>query len=188
MPFDTQSELSDDALVARYAQGDQSAARALTARHLGRILALAYRMLGDRSEAEDVAQDAMLRLWKVAPDWQPGRAQVSTWLYRVASNLCIDRLRKAGRTDLGEVPEQADDRPGAEDALQTKGRAEAIGAALAALPERQKLALTLRFLEDRENPEIADIMEISVDAVESLLARGKRGLASLLHNQRDSLM
>jgi RNA polymerase sigma-70 factor (ECF subfamily) len=188
MPFDTQSTVSDDTLIARYASGDQSAARALTARHLGRVLALGQRMLGDQAEAEDIAQETMLRLWRHAPDWEPGRAQVGTWLYKVASNLCIDRLRKSRRTELVDVPEQVDERPTAEANLQARGTANAIAAALEGLPPRQKLALTLRFLEDHENPDIAEIMEISVDAVESLLARGKRALAAKLQDQRDDLL
>lgn len=188
MPFDTATDLSDDCLLAAYATGDQSAARALTARHLGRVMALAYRMLGDRAEAEDVAQETMLRLWRSAADWEPGRAKVSTWLHKVASNLCIDRLRKSKRTDFGEVPDVEDDRPGADDDLQSQGRATAVHDALATLPPRQKLALTLRFLEERDNPEIAEIMEISVDAVESLLARGKRTLAAYLGDQREHLL
>ena len=88
MPLDADSEQTDEALLALYAGGNRAAARMLTIRLTPRVLSLAVRMLGDRGEAEDVAQEAMLRLWKIAPEWRAGEAQVSTWLYRVASNLC----------------------------------------------------------------------------------------------------
>ncbi|MBB5515547.1 RNA polymerase sigma-70 factor (ECF subfamily) [Rubricella aquisinus] len=186
-PNDPYPDVDDDTLVARYAMGDQSAARALTTRHASRLIALGYRMLGDRAEAEDVAQEALMRLWKTAADWQAGGAKLSTWLYRVASNLCIDRLRRARSEPLDAAPEQIDEAPSVEARLQTQSRAAALHAALATLPERQRLAVSLRFLDDLANPEIADIMELSVDAVESLLARGKRALAAQLRPMGDAL-
>lgn len=188
MAFDSSDPETDDVLLAQFANGDQAAARSLTARHLGPVLALAFRMLGDRAEAEDVAQDAMLRLWRIADSWEPGRAKVSTWLHRITANLCIDRLRKKRGRNTEEMPELADERPGVESQLQQTDQTEAIQHALAKLPTRQRLALTLKFLEERNNPDIAEIMDISVDAVESLIARGKRALASHLADQRDALL
>ena len=91
---DGSDAVSDAVLLERFAAGDQSAARALSDQLLPGALRQAYRMLGDQAEAEDVAQDAMLRLWKQATDWRAGEARVSTWLYRVVHNLCIDRIRK----------------------------------------------------------------------------------------------
>jgi RNA polymerase sigma-70 factor (ECF subfamily) len=187
MAFDAMSDVSDDALMVLYSNGDQEAARALTYRHAPRVLALSNRMLRDRAEAEDVAQDAMLRLWKVAPDWRQGEAKVSTWLYRVASNLCTDRLRKRRSTHLGDIPEPADDTPSVESQMVSKDRAKALDAAMNQLPERQKLAVTLRHINELSNPEIAEIMDISVEAVESLIARGKRALAGLLLDQKEKL-
>lgn len=186
-PLDSPSDVDDDTLVARYAAGDQSAARALTIRHASRLIALGYRMLSDRAEAEDVAQEALMRLWKTAPNWEPGGAKLSTWLYRVASNLCIDRLRRTRTEGLDAAPEQVDDTPSVEVQMQQASRAEALHSALATLPERQRLAVSLRFLDDLANPEIADIMGLSVDAVESLLARGKRALAAHLRPMGDAL-
>ncbi len=187
MALDAMNDVGDDALMILYANGDQDAARALTFRHAPRVLALSWRLLRDMAEAEDVAQDAMLRLWKVAPDWRQGEAKVSTWLYRVASNLCIDRLRKKKGAHLDDIPEPADDKPSIERRMQSNERAKALQRAMAELPDRQKMAITLRHIEELANPEIAEIMQISVEAVESLTARGKRNLAGLLLGQKEEL-
>ncbi len=183
-------DLSDDALLVLFANGDPLAARSLTARLGPRAYAVAMRVLGDRDEAEDVAQEAMMRLWKMAPDWRPGEAQVSTWVYRVAMNLCLDRKRRgarAGLDRLDDVPEPSDPALGAPEQMQEGARAEALQAALMTLPDRQRQAVVLRHIEELSNPEIAGIMEISVEAVESLIARGKRALAAALAGEREKL-
>jgi RNA polymerase sigma-70 factor (ECF subfamily) len=188
MALDLPSDVPDEALLVLYANGDAGAARALTLRLAPMALRVAGRMLADRSEAEDVAQEAMLRLWRIAPDWRQGEAKVSTWLYRVVSNLCTDRLRKRGRSvALDAVAEPADDRPGPVAGLMEADRASALDAALAALPDRQRQAVVLRHLEGLTNPEIAGIMEIGVEAVESLTARGKRALVTALVGRREEL-
>ena len=104
---------SDAALLALYARGDQAAACGAPPASAPRVFRLARRMLGDGTEAEDVTQEAMLRLWRLAPDWEAGRGAVATWLYRVTSNLCLDRLRRRRETSGGEAPEVADEAPGA---------------------------------------------------------------------------
>ena len=191
MPFDSQSEISDDALMVLFANGDADAASALAYRHTPRVLALAFRMLRDQAEAEDVAQNALMRLWKIAPEWRQGEAKVSTWLYRVTSNLCTDLLRKhSGKrrpADIDSVAEPADEAPSVETRMIGQDRAEALQSALQTLPERQRQAVSLRFLQELSNPEVADVMEISVDAVESLLARGKRSLAGALAERKTEL-
>ena len=180
--------IPDDALLIAFANGDAQAARDLTVRLLPRVLAQATRMLADPAEAEDVAQDAMMRLWKIAPDWRQGEAQVSTWLYRVVANLCTDRLRKRrGKTSLDQVAEPADDAPGVAALMQTDTRMRALSDALAQLPERQAQAVALRHLEGLANPEIAAIMDISVRSVESLTARGKRALTDILAGRQTEL-
>lgn len=178
----------DEALLIAFANGDAQAARALAARLLPRVLAQATRMLFDRAEAEDVAQDAMMRLWRVAPDWRQGEAQVSTWLYRVVANLCTDRLRKRrGGVPLDQVAEPADGAPSVAAQLQTAARMRALSDGLAQLPERQAQAVSLRHLEGLSNPEIAQIMDISVRSVESLTARGKRALADIMAGRKAEL-
>ncbi|TDK48809.1 RNA polymerase sigma factor [Antarcticimicrobium luteum] len=187
---DAEAALSDDALVALFANGDERAARRLTARLGPRTFSVALRVLGDRDEAEDVAQEAMMRLWRMAPDWQPGQARVSTWLYRVTLNLCIDRKRRsrrAGALRLDDVPDPPDPGRSAPERMQDGARADALQSALMSLPERQRQAVVLRHIEELSNPEIAGIMEISVEAVESLTARGRRALAAALAGRRDEL-
>ncbi len=190
MPRDMTTEIGDEALLVLYANGDRDAARALTQRLLPRVLGYAARLLADRSEAEDVAQEAMIRLWRIAPEWRQGEAKVTSWLYRVVTNLCTDRLRSRRRraTDaLDAVAEPADGAPGAVAGLIEADRMAALQAALATLPERQRQAVVLRHIEGLTNPEIAEVMEIGVEAVESLTARGKRALAAALSGQRDAL-
>lgn len=184
------SEPPDDAtpdadLLTATAGGDQQAARILTDRHLGRVLALAYRTLGDAAEAEDVSQEAMLRVWRIAPDWEPGAAKFSTWLHRVTLNLCYDRLRKRGRqAPLDEAAEPADETPSVEAQMAAADDASALRDAIAALPDRQRVAIHLRHFEERSNPEIAEAMALSVEAVESLLARGRRALRKTLMGRK----
>ncbi|MCR8828143.1 RNA polymerase sigma factor [Pseudosulfitobacter koreensis] len=188
MPLDQDTETDDATLLARYARGDASATRTLTLRLTPRVFGHAYRVLGDSAEAEDVAQDAMLRLWKIAPDWEADRAQVSTWLYRVTANLCTDRLRKRrGGPALDEIAEPADPAPGVETQMQSRARMDALTAALQSLPERQRQAVVLRHIEGLANPEIADILDVGVEAVESLTARGKRALKAALAPQKQAL-
>lgn len=187
MAFDATPDQSDDALIARFADGDQAAARLLASRLTPGVLALAWRMLHDQAEAEDVAQDAMMRLWKIAPNWEAGRAKPSTWLYRVTCNLCTDRLRKRRTKGLDEIDEPKDDRPSVEEALIADDRAAALNSAMAQLPERQRTALHLRHFDGCSNGEIADIMDTSVEAIESLTGRAKRALAAILLPEQEKL-
>lgn len=183
-----ETEAPDAALLIAFANGDAGAAQLLAERLLPRTLAQAQRMLGDRAEAEDVAQEAMMRLWRIAGEWRQGEAQVSTWLYRVTANLCTDRLRRRKRSvPLDAVAEPLDTAPSVTARMQSEARAKALSDALAQLPPRQAEAVALRHLEGLSNPEIAAVMEIGVEAVESLTARGKRGLALILAGRRDEL-
>ncbi len=186
-PFDAMDEVEDDALLVLFANGDFEAARELTRRLTPRVLAQAFRLLGDHAEAEDVAQEALMRLWKIAPDWRQGEAKVSTWLYRVVGNLCTDRLRKARGVGLESIPEPEDGQPGPAGAMLDRARASALQAALQNLPDRQRQAVVLRHIEGLTNPEIAEVMMISVEAVESLTARGKRALIRELDGRREEL-
>lgn len=187
MPFDAQSDVSDEVLLVAFGNGDRDAAFELTRRLTPRVLGYAARMLGDRAEAEDVAQDAMMRLWRIAPEWRQGEAKVTTWLYRVVSNLCTDRLRRRRWVDIDAIPEPLDGAASVQAGMEEAERQAALSQALQGLPERQRQAVVLRHIEGMANPEIAAVMDMSVEAVESLTARGKRALAAALAERREEL-
>lgn len=177
---------SDAILIRRIGEGDQQACRHVVDAYLDRIVSYAYRMLSDASEAEDVAQEAFLRLWRQAPKWR-AEAPVIHWLHRVTYNLCIDRLRKAKPVSIDAVPEPTDPAlsPAAE--VHQGELAGAIDAAIQALPERQRAAIVMVHQEGLSNIETAEVMGVSVEAVESLLARGRRGLKKSLVGLRPEL-
>jgi RNA polymerase sigma-70 factor (ECF subfamily) len=178
----------DTEIVRRIARGDHAAARILVDRHLDAILALATRMTGNAHEAEDVAQDVFVKVWTHASRWQPGKARFATWMHRVALNLCYDRLRRRRELSVGELPEREDETPGPAANLQADQVAGRVAAALAELPERQRAAITLCHYQGLGNIEAAGVMEISVEALESLLGRGRRALRQKLMAEKDALM
>jgi RNA polymerase sigma-70 factor (ECF subfamily) len=179
-PRDFTAENSDDGLLAQVAEGDRRAFAQLMDRHIDRAHALARRVLGNKSDAEDVVQDAFMKVWQKAGQWQPGRAQFSTWLYRVVVNRCLDLKRKPVNAALDNVAEQSDDRPDAYEDIETRQRNAQIQAAVAALPERQRTAIALSYTAGMSNAQAAETMEISVKAFESLLVRAKRELRGRL--------
>jgi RNA polymerase sigma-70 factor, ECF subfamily len=166
----------DADLVARVGRGDRAAAQALMARHLPKMLALSRRMLSREAEAEDCVQDAFLKVWTHAARWRPGEAKFETWLYRVTLNQCYDRLRKKPMAALDAAANIPDSRPGPDAELQGAAVAAEVEGALAELPERQRAAIVLCHYQERGNIEAAEILGISVEALESLLARGRRTL------------
>lgn len=147
------------------------------------VYRVAYRMLQDRAEAEDVTQETFLRAWKALPDWQP-RAKFSTWACTVALNLCRDRLRKKKPVLMDELPERVDTALRPEEALASQQGLANIAEKIAALPERQREALTLCALEGMSNIEAAAAMDVGVRALESLLARARRALRASLSGDR----
>ena len=175
-------------LMARIARGDGAASKIVLERYASRVHAVAVRMLNDQAEAEDVTQETMLRLWKTADKWRAGEARLSTWLHRVALNLCYDRLRKKKPTDLENAPEQVDPSASPQARMETDANAGVVRAAVMRLPDRQRAAIVMRHFEERSNPEIAEALEISVEAVESLLARGRRALKEALAQSRKELL
>ena len=170
----------DEDLVKRVGAGDPAAVQAMVARKLPRMLSLAQRMLGDAAEADDVAQEAMLRAWKQAPRWTPGQARFDTWLHRVALNLCYDRLRRRREIATDVMPDHIDDGPAPDRGLLAAETGTQVQAALSRLPPRQREAIVLCHYQELGNIEAAALMEISVEALESLLSRGRRALRAAL--------
>lgn len=180
---------SDEALIARAGRGDRLAASALVVRHGDRIYAVCRRMLRDRDAAEDAAQETFLKLWKHAGKWRPQGAKVSTWLVRIAMNACLDRLRREGREIPDEAaPERADPAPRADHLMAVEERRDAVEAALARLPDRQRAAIALCHYQELSNIEAAAALGVSVEALESLLARGRRALKESLIGRRAELL
>lgn len=183
----SQKKETDNVLLVAFANGDRQAAEQLTERLLPKIYAHAYHRLGNIADAEDVTQEAFLKLWKFAPKWKQDRAQVSTWLYRVVSNLCKDRYRRATLENLGNAQEPIDGTQSAPDKIDEQYRQKALYDAMSMLQENQRLAVQLRHIDELTNPQIAEIMELSVEAVESLTARGKRKLIEILQTHKPEL-
>lgn len=170
----------DAAEIARAAGGDARAFAVLVDRHLGRVHRLAWRSLGNDADAQDVAQDTFLRAFNQLPTWRSGQARFSTWLYRVAFNLCQDRLRRQREQVPVDEIELADPDAAPERALEGAQRWQRVEDALAALPQRQREALLLCHYEGQSNAEAAAVLEVSVEALESLLARARRTLRATL--------
>ncbi|MCL2824864.1 MAG: RNA polymerase sigma factor [Polyangiaceae bacterium] len=179
VPESPSQQHQDVQLVRLIAAGDSKACRVFVDRYLGSIVSFAYRMLGDVSEAEDVAQETCLRLWNNASRWEP-RAKLGTWLHHVARNLCIDRLRASRSTVFGDEMELVDSRPGVQSLLDNKLREKAVQLALLKLGERQRAAIVLVYYQGLSNKEAAVVMGVEVDGLESLLSRGRRSLRDLL--------
>ena len=167
--------------MAAIAGGDQRVYAEQVRQHSRAIGFYAYRMLNSQSAAEDIAQETFLRLWTHADRWQPERAGISTWLHRIAHNLCIDALRRdrSGMTD--ELSDDAEDvRISPDQEIDDAVRQQRLQQALSALPERQRSALILTHYQGLSNQAVAQIMDLSVDALESLLARTRRTLRTAL--------
>jgi RNA polymerase sigma-70 factor (ECF subfamily) len=179
----------DAEFVRKAGAGDARAAEALVRRHLPRMVALARRMLNDAAEAEDVSQEVFLRVWREAPRWKPGAAKFETWMHRVALNLCYDRLRRRReKPDADAGLYVADPAPPASEAWLAQQRARKVHAALAQLPERQRAAIALVHFQELSNIAAAEMLEVSVEALESLLARGRRALKAALADVAQDLM
>lgn len=172
-------DMTDEALMLRVQGGDKEAFRLLVGRHIDRIVGTARRIVG-AAEAEDVAQDVFLKVWTARDQWSPGQAAFRTWLYRVAVNRCIDRVRRARPTSIDEVPEIVDDAPGPLAECERREEGERLREAMTQLSDQQRTAITLYYHESLTAAEVAEIMGLRLNAVESLLKRGRQKLRTVL--------
>ena len=170
---------SDQELMGRAGRGDQRAFRALARRHAGRAQGLARRILRNDALAEEIVQDALLRVWINAPRWRP-EAAFRTWLYRIVVNLSLNAKRRPADLPLAAADDVADPAPGADAQLEQRERDRRLAAAIDALPPRQRAAIVLTYQEGLANTEAAAVLDISVSGFEALLVRAKRALRTEL--------
>lgn len=173
------ASIRDEILMSRVSQGDHDAFSLLVHRHTPRMYALARRISGVSAEAEEIAQEAFLRVWINAAAWSPQKGTFAVWLGRIVVNLCIDRRRRDRYETWGDDEPliQAAD---LESVLTQQQQAEQIASAVEELPMRQRSALVLCYYEGFSNAEAAEILEISVGALEALLVRARRTLRERL--------
>ncbi|OYW23952.1 sigma-70 family RNA polymerase sigma factor [Sphingomonas sp.] len=175
-----EAPLDDDALMARLSARDAAAFRLVVERHAAMVRRIGYRMLGEVTEAEDVAQEALARLWEHAARWRPGGPGIGAWLHRVSVNACLDRLRKRRFVGEGEAPDRADDAPLADMLIEREQHRAAVVACVAALADRQRAAIVLTYYEGLSNIMAADALEMNIKAFESLLHRARKTLQDSL--------
>ena len=177
---------SDEDLMARIAEGNEAAFRVLARRHLPRTLGFARRITGNSADAEEIAQEALLRVWTNAPRWRPV-ATFRTWFYRVVLNLSLNRQRRAPFLPLEHAGDVADPALDAGAAIERDETDRELAAAIARLPARQRAAIVLSYREGLSNAETAEILGASVSGVETLLVRAKRSLRESLGSRDDSV-
>ena len=176
-------ERGDDALMARVAQRDASAFRDIVGHHMPAVHRVAYRMLGDAAAAEDVTQEALLRLWDHAGRWQAGGSGIGAWLRRVATNLCLDRLRRQKFAGGNDIPDRADEAPLADEMMEEEQMRALTMECIGQLPDRQRAAIVLTYYEERPNAEAAGVLDINIKAFESLLLRARQTLRKIFEER-----
>jgi RNA polymerase sigma-70 factor, ECF subfamily len=171
--------LSDEELMSQAAQGDWTAFAQLVTRHQRSAWSAAFRLLGDAHEAEDVAQEAFLRILRAAPRYQP-RAAFRTYLYRIVTRLCRDVRRRALPSSVQDFDARVSQWLSPEASAAARDECRAVQQALASLPVKQREAIVLRYYEGLTYDEISQVMRASPKAIERLLARGRTGLVQRL--------
>lgn len=183
IPAGELDELDDEALMAEVAAANRAAFAVLTRRHLKSSLTLARRIAGNTHDAEEIVQDCFLQVWRHAPDWRGGTARFTTWLYRVVVNRSISYGRKRRFVPLDEAMEIPSAQPDACAMAEARQMAVRADMAIAALPERQRAALSLCYYQGLTCAEAAEVLQVSVSAMESLLVRARRTLRAQLSIQ-----
>lgn len=185
---DSREEMSDEALVEQVCGGDRRAFACLVERHGLRFRAIAVRTCGDLMMAEEMVQEAFVKLWTRPDRFDREKAKFTTWFHRVVVNRCLDELRRKRPEALPEGFDVADDGPGAETLIGQANSSQQLMAALDRLSDRQRNALTLSYLDGYSNSEAADIMELNIKAFESLLVRARVKLREALARDKTDLL
>ncbi len=185
---DSRDEKSDEALVGQVCSGDRLAFACLVERHGLRFRAIAMRTCGDQMMAEEMVQEAFVKLWTRPDRFDAGKAKFTTWFHRVVVNRCLDELRRKRPEALPEGFDAADNRPGVETTMARDGSSKQLFAALEHLSDRQRSALTLSYLDGYSNIEAADIMELNIKAYESLLVRARGKMREALGRNKSDLL
>lgn len=172
----------DESLMRQVAAGDEAAFRQLAERHLGRIVRLAEKTLGQSAEADDVAQEALIRIWNNAANWRSDRSRLTTWIYTIVYRLCLDRLRKGRTSPLDEAMDVADPAADALDRMTDEEELHRLRAAVRSLEPRQRAALTLFYYEDYPGAEAAKVLGVSLRAFWSLLHRARQSLQTQMQS------
>jgi RNA polymerase sigma-70 factor (ECF subfamily) len=171
------SAVSDEFLLQNLQEGSHEAFTELVNRHSRRFFGLAYRLVSNKSDAEDIVQEAFLKLWDRPRLWKPGgEAKFTTWFYRVVINLCLDHKKKRRPLSLSEDVDPVDANPGQDALLDVHQKQAALEKFIWELPERQQLALNLCFYEGLSNEQAAKIIGVKLKALQSLLMRAKTTL------------
>lgn len=186
--LNTPDDIADEVLVSRVLVGDRQAFACLVTRHGMRFRAIAYRVLGDSSLSEEVVQEAFVMLWTKAGSFDPARAKFTTWFHRVVVNRALDQRRRKRPEALPESYDAVDARPQADEAYNQAAHVAMMNKALAGLPERQRSALTLSYLDGYTNAQAADMMALNIKAFESLLVRARSKMRGILKAEKDDLL
>lgn len=184
----TLTDLNDADLMDRVVANDQMAYQVIVKRHFEKIYALAFRMVRQGADAEDIAQDVFFKLWTNRDKWQRDGAQVSTWLYRVALNRSIDFKRRPKGEALENAPEIEDRAPNAVTLIQRSQTSQMLKEATSNLSDQQQAALALFYQQDLSNAEAAEVLGISVNAMESLLKRARQKLRDILKDSSKEML
>jgi RNA polymerase sigma-70 factor (ECF subfamily) len=169
-------EASDEELMALVSAGDHAAFRALMGRHMRRAIRVAQGVTGNAAEADDVGQEAFVRVWRRAASFDPAIARFTTWMHQIVVNLAIDRMRRPRTEPIELAEEMPDQAPGALSVLIDAEEQQAVRSALAQMPERQRAAITLFHFEGLSGRESAQAMSLTESAFESLLTRARATL------------
>ncbi len=173
----------DDALMRRVAQKDKVAYRLLVNKHVGRCVRAAERMVGNRQDAEDIAQETCLKIWRNPESWKQ-QSRFSTWLYRVVVNACIDHRRKVIPFAAVELETLRDPTLAEDERLMARQKAERMQQLMQQLPDRQRAALVLSYYEELSNQQTAEVLGVNVLAVQQLLFRARQNLKLLVMGNR----